>query len=240
MTETLEVGGQPVELVRKAVKNVHLSVHPPNGRVTLVVPTATRQDVARTYVASRLGWIRKRQEEFRTQRREPGRQFVARESHQLWGKRYLLRVDEREAPPEVQLDHRRILLGVRPGSTHAQRAAVMDRWHRELLHREVPRLIALWEPRLGVEVSAYALQRMKTKWGSCNPRARRIRLNTELVKKPKDLLEYVVVHEMAHLRQPNHGPDFVALLDTHVPAWREARAELNALIPDDVSWRERT
>lgn len=130
MAPFLEVGGQQVELVRKAVKNVHLSVHPPDGRVTLVVPTATRQDVARAYVASRLAWIRKRQEEFRTQRREPGRQFVTRESHQLWGKRYLLRVDEREAPPEVQLDHRRIVLGVRPGSTHAQRAAVMDRWHR--------------------------------------------------------------------------------------------------------------
>ena len=136
---------------------------------------------------------------------------------------------EREEKPSVVLDHRRIKLTVRPGSDLAKCAQVMHEWHKALLHAEIPFLIEQWERRLGVRVSAYFLQRMKTKWGSCNPRSRSIRLNTELVKKPKDLVEYVVVHEMLHLLVPSHDERFVALLDRHYPAWREARDELNAL-----------
>ena len=121
------------------------------------------------------------------------------------------------------------MLTVRPGSPQARRAEVMHEWHKALLHAEIPAMIARWEPKLGVQVSAYFLQRMKTKWGGCNPAARNIRLNTELVKKPKDLLEYVVVHEMAHLLEPTHNDRFIAILDEHYPGWVEARRELNEL-----------
>jgi predicted metal-dependent hydrolase len=229
MSETIRLGDIAIAVTRKDIENVHLSVHPPNGRVTLVAPTCTRLEVARAYAVFRLGWIRDQQARLRAQARETPRRFVTRESHYLWGKRYLLSVIEREQKPAVTMDHRRITLTVRPGSDRAKREAVMHEWHKGLLHEAVPRLIRKWESRLEVKVAAYFLQRMKTKWGGCNHEARHIRLNTELVKKPKDLLEYVVVHEMAHLIAPTHSARFVALLDQHFPTWREARAELNEL-----------
>ena len=229
MTDTIRLDDVVIAMTLKDIKHVHLSVHPPDGRVTLVAPIGTRTDVARAYAVSRLSWIRAKQSELRGQAREPVRHYVTRESHYVWGKRYLLSVVERDTMPAVTLDHSRITLAVRPGSDRAKREAVMHAWQRGLLHQEVPRLIAKWEPVLEVAVAKYFLQRMKTKWGSCNRRARNIRLNTELVKKPKDLLEYVVVHEMLHLTAPTHSERFVALLSRHLPAWREARAELNEL-----------
>lgn len=229
MSEVIELGDIRISLTRKRVKNVHLTVHPPDGRVTLVTPPTTRTEVARAYAISRLGWIRQQQRSFADQEREQARQFVTRESHQLWGRRYLMTVTEADVKPHVKLDHRRIHLVVRPGADQAKKAAVIHDWHKALLHAELPGLIAQWERKLGVKVNGYYLQRMKTQWGSCNHRAGNIRLNTELVKKPKDLLEYVVVHEMLHLLAPNHDEQFVALLDQHYPSWREARAELNAL-----------
>jgi predicted metal-dependent hydrolase len=229
MTEAIQLGDIAIAVTRKDVKNVHLSVHPPEGRVTLVAPRTTRMEVARAYAVSKLGWIRAQQEKLREQARETPRTFVTRESHYLWGKRYLLSVVEREAKPSVSMDHRRITLSVRPGSSMAKRAAVMHDWHKTLLHGAIPPLIAKWERKTGVTVERYFLQRMKTKWGGCNARAATIRLNTELVKKPKDLLEYVVVHEMLHLIEPTHSERFGRLLDEYYPSWRDARAELNEL-----------
>ena len=236
MTETIRLGGITIAVTRKDIKHVHLSVHPPNGRVTLATPTDTRLEVARAYAVSKLGWIRDQQARLRAQTRETPRRFVTRESHYLWGKRYLLTVIEREQKPSVTLDHRRITLSVRPGSDQAKREAVMHDWHKRLLHEVVPPLIRKWEPRLGVSVAAYFLQRMKTRWGSCNHQARSIRLNTELVKKPRDLLEYVVVHEMLHLIEATHSERFFTLLSKHYPAWREARAELNELPLAAETW----
>jgi predicted metal-dependent hydrolase len=229
MAETIRLGEITIAVTHKDIKHVHLSVHPPSGRVTLVAPKGTRPEVARAYAISRLGWIRNQQSSFQRQAREPRRQYVERESHYLWGRRYLLSVREEDAKPSIKLGHRRITLTVRPGSGRAKREAIMHEWHKSLLHRAVPELIRKWEPKLGVKVTRYFLQRMKTKWGGCNHRARNIRLNTELVKKPKDLLEYVVIHEMIHLIAPTHSEQFVMLLSKHYPSWREARADLNEL-----------
>lgn len=237
MTETIQLGDIEIAFTCKSVKNVHLSVHPPAGHVTLVAPTGTRLEVARAYAISKLGWIRDQQAKLLGQARETPRQFVERESHYLWGRRYLLSVREEEAKPSVHLSHRRITLTVRPGSSAAKRKEVMHEWHKVLLHEAVPPLIRKWEATLGVTVSGYFLQRMKTNWGSCNHRAGNIRLNTELVKKPKELLEYVVVHEMLHLLAPTHSEQFLSLLDQHYPAWREARAELNELPLGAEAWR---
>ena len=237
MTELIRLGDIEIAVTRKSVKNVHLSVHPPAGKVTLVAPSGTRLEVARAYAISKLGWIREQQAKLLAQARETPRQFVERESHYLWGRRYLLSVIEKDARPSVTLDHRRIMLSVRPGSGLAKRQKVMLEWSRSLLREAVPTLIRKWEERLGVKVSGYFLQRMKTKWGSCNHRAGSIRLNSELVKKPKDLLEYVVVHEMLHLVEPTHSERFVALLDQHYPTWREARAELNELPLTAETWK---
>lgn len=236
MAETIEIGEIAIVFTRKDVKHVHLSVHPPAGRVTLVAPSGTRRDVARAYVVSKLGWIRSQQSKLRAQAREAPRQFVERESHYLWGRRYLLTIKEEEARPSVRLDPHRITLTVRPSTSRAKRDEIMQEWHRALLHEAVPPLIRRWEARLDVTVAGYFLQRMKTKWGGCNHGARNIRLNTELVKKPRDLLEYVVAHEMLHLLEPTHSQRFVALLDQHYPTWREARAELNELPLGAQDW----
>jgi predicted metal-dependent hydrolase len=237
MAETIRLGDIVIALTRKDVKHVHLSVHPPNGRVTLVAPIGTRPEVARAYAISKLGWIRDHRTKLRAQARETPRRFVTRESHYLWGRRYLLFVVEKDAKPTVRVGHRTITLAVRPRTTRSKRDDVVHAWHKALLHEALPPLIRKWEPRLGVTVSRYFLQRMKTKWGSCNHRAGTIRLNTELVKKPKDLLEYVVVHEMVHLLEPKHSDRFVALIAEHYPFWRAARTELNELPLAAERWK---
>lgn len=236
MMESIELGDLLIEITRKNIKNVHLSVHPPDGRVTLSAPSATRIDVARAYVISKLSWIRKQQEILAEQAREAPRDFIERESHYVWGRRYLMTVDLQNAKPSVSLDHKRIALTVRPGHTQSERAQVIHAWHKSLLHEAIPPLIRQWERKLGVKVSRYFLQRMKTKWGSCNHMAGHIRLNTELVKKPKDLLEYVIVHEMAHLIEPTHNDRFIAILQEKYPSWREARSELNELPLSAGAW----
>ena len=236
MHETIELGDVVIALTRKNVKHVHLTVHPPTGRVTLVAPHATRTEVARAYAITKLGWIRGQRVKLNSQAREAPRQFVERESHYLWGRRYLLSVAEVNEKPQVLISHQRLTLQVRPGSSADKRSEVMHKWHKAQLHGVLPDLVQKWETKLGVQASGYFLQRMKTKWGSCNPRSATIRLNTELVKKPKDLLEYVVVHELAHLLEANHSERFVAVMNHHWPHWRESRAELNALALGSESW----
>ena len=238
MTEQITLGDITIALTRKQVKHVHLSVHPPNGRVTMVVPQATRLAAARAYAISKLRWIRDQREKLRTQPRELPRAFVTRESHYLWGRRYLLTVQEMDTKPSVVAKNQRLVMTVRPGASASKRAEVMHEWHKSLMHAAVKPLLSKWETKIGVKASAYFLQRMKTKWGACNARARNIRLNTELVKKPRDLLEYVIVHELMHLIEPRHSDRFMALMDRHYPHWREARAELNALPLSAQAWSE--
>ena len=237
MSETIHLGDVEILVTRKNIKNVHLSVHPPKGTVTLSTPNGTRIEVARAYAISKLVWIRNQRVKFAGQARETSRKFIERETHFLWGRQYLMTVVYKDVKPRVSLDHRRITLTVRPGSDVAKRSEVIHEWHKSLLHELVPSLIKKWESKLGVKVSGYFLQRMKTKWGSCNHRARNIRLNTELAKKPKDLLEYIIVHEMAHLIEPTHSERFIAILDRHYPTWHEARAELNDLPLAAEAWK---
>ncbi len=238
MTTTISIGDLLIRVTKKDIKHVHLSVHPPDGKVTLAAPTETRLEVARAYAISKLGWIYDQQAKLKNQARETPRRFIERESHYLWGRRYLLTVVQVDAKPCIKLDHKRITLSVRPDSDAKKRAEVIHEWHKALLHQVVPSIINKWEAKLGVKVVDYFLQRMKTKWGSCNHRAGHIRLNTELMKKPKDLLEYVIVHEMVHLLEPTHSDRFIEILDDHYPAWREARAELNELPLAAETWKE--
>lgn len=236
MSSNIRLGDISIKLTRKAVRHTHLSVRPPLGRVTMVAPIGTRFEVARAFAISKLGWIREQQSRFLAQAREAPRRYVERETHLLWGRPHLLHVRYEDSKPMVRADHRQIVLMVRPGSSPDKRAEVMHEWHKALLHHAIPGLVAEWQPRLGVRVNGYFLQRMKTKWGSCNHRTHHIRLNTELVKKPKDLLEYVIVHEMIHVREPRHTDRFFSLLDRHYPRWREAQAELNELPLAAESW----
>ena len=223
MQKDIQFNEISIKVVRKNIKNIHLSVYPPNGRVILVTPKKTRHEVARAYAVSKIKWIRSQQAKFKGQVREFPRKFINRESHQLWGKYYLLKVNYKNEKPSVTLSNKFIILTVRPGSN------VIHDWHKTLLHSFIPILIKKWEKKLNVKVSNYFLQKMKTKWGSCNKVSRRIRFNTELVKKPKDLVEYIVVHEMIHLIESKHDDRFIKILDKHYPFWRDARSELNQL-----------
>lgn len=237
MKDQIHIGELTIDVTRKDIKNVHLSVHPPDGRVTLSAPLNTRLEVARAYAISKLYWIKQQQERMAHQLREAPRQVVTRETHYLWGRQYLLNVVTTDDRQHVSIDHKKIHLHVKPGTSKAKRAELLYEWQKTLLHHFVQDMIAKWEPVLEVKVNAYFLQKMKTKWGSCNHQQRNIRLNTELIKKPKDLVEYVIVHEMVHLIVPTHSEAFVTLLNRFYPTWREARTELNALPLGHVQWK---
>ena len=237
MVTQIDLGGLVVDVVKKDIKNIHLSVHPPIGKVKIAAPLRMDTDTIRVFAITKLDWIKKQQKKMREQSRESPREYLDRESHYLWGRRYLLKVVELDRKPCVTVQGKRITLAVRPGSDVAIRAAIMHEWHKALLHEAIPPLIAKWQPKLKVQVAGYFLQRMKTKWGSCNHHAGNIRLNTELVKKPKELLEYVIVHEMAHLREPTHNDRFTTLLARHIPAWRDARNYLNDLPLSAEDWK---
>ena len=228
MVSQIKLGDVAVDVVLKDIKNVHLSVHPPNGRVRIAAPKRMSLDTIRVFAISKLGWIKQRQRKLRGQERETPREYLDRESHYVWGKRYLLKVVERDEAPSVELKHAWMVLGVRPATDSGRKRSIVDAWYREQIKTAVPPLIARWEALVGVKVERFFVQRMKTKWGGCNPDTRSIRLNTDLAKKPRKCLEYIVIHELAHLIERHHNDRFVAIMDKHLPQWRLYRAELNS------------
>lgn len=223
----IQLGEVVLDVTHKEIKNLHLSVYPPDGRVRVSAPQHMSLDTIRVFAISKLGWIKQEQRKLREQERETPREYLDRESHYVWGERYLLEVVEQPTAPRVELKHRTLLLHVRPGSDAAKKKEVLARWYRDQVRASLPELTARWEPRLGVEVLRFFVQHMKTKWGSCTPVTHTIRLNTDLAKKPRDCLEYILVHEMAHFLEPSHNERFQRLMDLHMPTWRERRAELN-------------
>jgi len=236
MTSQIKLGDITVDVVRKDIKNIHLSVNPPAGKVRISAPSRMDLDTIRVFAVSKLGWIKQQQRKLQEQERETVRDYLDRESHFVWGKRYLLNIAEVEEPPSVEIKHSQLLLQVRPGSDRLKKQEVLEEWYRKLLKQAVPPLIEKWEPLLGVKVERFFVRRMKTKWGSCNHIAGTIRLNTELAKKPKKCLEYIVVHEMVHLLEPTHNPRFVDLMDQYLPQWRAYREELNRLPVRHEEW----
>ena len=227
MVSQIELGDIAVDVVLKDIKNIHLSVYPPTGRVRISAPKRMSMETIRVFAVSKLGWIRRQQRKLREQRRESPREYVDRESHYVWGTRYLLTVAESDGPPSIELKHGSMLLRVRPGTDQAKRRALVEGWYREQIRKAVPPLLIRWEPRMGVKLERLFVRRMKTKWGSCNYKARTIRLNTELAKKPPECLEYILVHEMTHLLEPTHNARFQDLMDRFMPHWRSWRDELN-------------
>lgn len=232
----VQLGNIAVDVVLKDIKNVHLSVYPPAGRVRIAAPSRMSLDTIRVFAISKLGWIKQQQKKLREQERETPREYLNRESHYLWGKRYLLMVRKDNEAPSIELKHSRILLRVRPGSSEERNQALFEEWYREQLKKAVLPLIAKWQPLMGVTVNRFFVQRMKTKWGSCSSAARHIRLNTELAKKPPECLEYIVVHEMLHLLEPTHNSRFVALMDRFMPKWQFYREALNRLPVRHETW----
>ncbi len=236
MTVQITLGEMTIDVILKNIKNVHLSVYPPGGRVRISAPVGMSLDTIRLFAISKLDWIKRQQVKLRKQERETARDYVDRESHYLWGKRYLLKICEHDAAPAVELKHRQMILRLRPGTDKAKRRALVDRWYREEIKKAVPPLLAHWQPLLGVRAERFFVRRMRTLWGSCNYQGHTIRLNTELAKKPPECLEYIVVHELTHLLEPTHNTRFVALMDRHLPHWRSLRDELNRVPLGHEDW----
>lgn len=220
--------GISIEVVRKDIKNLHLGVYPPDGRVRVAVPQRLDDEDVRLAVISRLGWVRRQQQQFEDQERQSQREMISGESHYLWGRRYRLDVVEQDGPASVSLPNSRWMeLRVRPGTDRDKREAVLHRWYRQHLREQIPPLIAKWEPKIGVDVAEWRIKRMKTRWGTCNIEARRIWLNLELAKKPISCLEYILVHEMVHFLERHHNEQFGEWMDKVMPQWRLYRDELN-------------
>jgi predicted metal-dependent hydrolase len=236
MRTRIQLGHIGVDVVRKDIKNVHLSVHPPTGRVRIAAPERMSLNTVRVFAIAKLPWIKKQQRKLREQERETAREYLDRESHYVWGQRYLLKVVEADHPASVELNHGRMILRVRQGADKARRQTTVEEWYREQLRKAVPPLIEKWERLTGVKVRRVFVQRMKTKWGSCNDRAGSIRVNTDLARKPMECLEYIVVHEMVHLLEPTHSERFIELMDRFMPKWQSHRDALNRLPVRHERW----
>jgi predicted metal-dependent hydrolase len=236
MAAQIDLGDMRIEVLRKDIKNLHLSVLPPLGRVRIAAPRHMKLDTIRVFAISKLAWIKNQQRKMLAQEREKPREYLDRESHYVWGRRYLLKRVENDAAPAIELKHSKLVLQTRPGTDEARVQNILDGWYREQIRAAVPELIAKWEPVMAVKVGRVFVQRMKTKWGSCNALSRAIRLNTDLAKKPSECLEYIVVHEMAHLLEPTHNVRFTALMELFMPQWQHLRQRLNQLPVRHEDW----
>ncbi len=226
-----------IDVIRKDIKNIHLAVYPPTGRVRIAAPLKTNEDTVRLYAISKLGWIKRNQRRFYGQERIPPREYKQRESHYFQGKRYLLNIIEIEAPPKVVIKNKTYIdLYVRPGAHVEKRHEIMNEWYREQLKKQCPVLIEKWEKLLDVKVSDWQIKKMKTKWGSCSIERKRIWLNLELAKKPEQCLEYIIAHEMVHLLERYHNERFLYYMDKYLPNWRKLKTELNKLPVSHTDW----
>jgi predicted metal-dependent hydrolase len=233
----IRVRGIRVQIVRKDIKNLHLGVYPPNGRVRVAAPLRVRDDAVRLAVIGKLGWIKKQQTRFAAQPRQSEREMVSGESHYFLGRRYRLRVVLHDGSNWVSLMGRSIIeLRVRPEYSTKEREQVLLRWYRQRLREFVPPLLVKWEQILDVGAVDFGIRRMKTKWGAYSPKTRRIWLNLELAKKRKQCLEYIIVHELAHLKERHHNENFIGILDRHLPRWRHLRKTLNEAPLGHAEW----
>ena len=234
----VDFGGTSVEIVRKDIKNLHIGVYPPSGKVRVASPFRLDDEAIRLAIIERLGWIRKKQAEFAQQDRQSQREFVTGESHYFEGRRYRLDVIQCAGRPPVSLtNNKTITLRVHPSVDRAAREAVLDRWYRCQLRARLPALLAKWESRIGVQAAAVQIKKMKTLWGSCNTEARRIWLNLELAKKQTSCLEYILVHELVHLIERHHSERFRELMETYMPQWRLHREALNRAPLAHADWK---
>lgn len=216
-----------VEVIRKNIKNMHLAVLPPDGRVRVSAPTQLTDEAITMFVRTKLGWIKKQQEKFQQQPRQSERQYVSGETLYVWGKQYFLQVEYSYKGNALTLSGDKAILTVRKESSPKQRGSFVNEWYRSLLKQEVAKYLPKWEKTTGLYCSSWQSKYMTTKWGTCNPTSKKIWLNVQLAKKPIECLEYVILHELAHLKVHNHGPEFTAILDQYMPYWRDHRCRLN-------------
>jgi predicted metal-dependent hydrolase len=235
--ETISIANLEIDVIRKDIKNMHLAVYPPTGRVRLSVPVSTDTEVLRLFAISKLGWIKKHIKNFKEQEREKPREYVSGESHYLQGKRYLLKVIEENGPSKVEIQSTKyLIIKVRPGTSRDTKAGVLKQWYRCYLKQQIPPILKKWEKVIGVNANDWGVKQMRTKWGACNTEDKRIWVNLELAKKPKICLEYIIVHELIHLLERKHNDRFIGYLNKFMPKWRLYRDELNRLPVSHSEW----
>lgn len=233
----ITVSNITIDVVRKDIKNLHLAVYPPNGRVRIATPLRLDDEAVRLFAISKLNWIRNQQRKYEDQSRQTKREFVSGESHYFEGNRYLLNVIYQSGPPKVEIRNKRFIdLYVRPDSTSEQRERVMTKWYRQRLKERIPALLEKWQAIIGVQVNDWEVKQMKTRWGTCKRETKRIRINLELAKKPAHCLEYIIVHELVHLLERRHSDRFTTLMDKFLPQWRFYQDELNQFILSHEEW----
>ena len=233
----IEISDFTIDVVRKNIKNMHLAVYPPTGRIRIAAPLNIDDDAVKLFAISKLAWIKRNQCNFKQQDRQSARSYIQRESHYFQGRRYLLRVTEHDAPPFVEIKSKTYIdLYIRPETTIAKRNEIMNEWYRTELKKQIPEIIKTWETKLGLEIDDWQVKLMKTKWGSCNIEKRKIWLNLELAKKPIYCLEYIIVHEMLHLLERHHNDIFLNYMNTYLPKWKQIKSELNKLPVSHADW----
>ena len=235
--QQIELGNITIDVVQKDIKNIHLSVYPPNGKVKIAAPERMDMDTIRVFAINKLKWIKKQQETFKNQIRETPREYLTKESHFFQGKRYLLKVIESSAKPKVILKHSKIELHIKPNAPTEKRKEILDQWYRDEMKKTLPKMIEKWEQIIGVQTNDFGVKKMRTKWGTCNTEAKRIWLNLELAKKPLECLEYIVVHELTHLLERSHNDRFVMYMNGFMLKWRFYRDELNKLPFRHTDWK---
>jgi len=233
----IKVGNYTTEIVRKEIKNMHLGVYPPTGRIRVAVPLKTSDESIRLLIVSKIPWIKKQQAKFINQERQSKRDYISGESHYFLGRRYLLKVIDIEPIPRVEIKRKtRINLYVKPNSTQQHREKLLDNWYRLEIKKQIEFLGDKWSKIIGIKANKISVRKMKTKWGTCNPRSRRILLNLELAKKPSHCLEYVFVHEMIHLLEKKHSVKFQNYMDKFLPKWKQLKQELNKSPLNYIDW----
>lgn len=233
----IDLGNIIVDVEKKAIKNIHLSVYPPSGRVRIAAPLRFDLETIRMFAISKLSWIKKQQLKIKSQSRETPREFKSRESHYYLGKRYLMQITKTDGKPSIALKHDKLVFQIKPETTFEQKQYLLQEWYREQLRAIAIKKIEKWEKIIKVSVDDFGIRKMKTKWGTCNINAKRIWLNLELAKKPAECIEYIIVHEMIHLLERNHNEKFMAYMDKFLPQWRHIREELNRLPVSHVDWK---
>ena len=223
------VGKLTVPVIFKNIKNIHLSVNPPDGCVKVSAPFSMDRETIRVFIISKMGWIRKKQKNFIEQEREEPREFLLRESHYYLGRRFLLNIIEDKNSSGVSLKQNVLEVSVSPGFTGKKIEAMVEKWYRAELKIIVAEKISSFEKIMGIQIASFSIKKMKTRWGSYNPTKNTILLNLDLIKKPIHLIEYIVAHEMVHSFERTHNAKFIAYMDKFMPQWRILKEELNKL-----------
>jgi len=228
----MNLSGIEIEVIKKDIKNMHLNVLPPAGRVRISAPYGTSDDAINLFAVKKISWIKKNIEKYKSQARQTEREYITGESHYLWGRRYKLEVRYSNKANNLEIKGNKMILTVREKSTTTQRENYVNEWYREELKKKLPALISKWEEIIGVKVNDVGVKNMRTRWGTCNPETKRILVNLQLAKKPINCLEYIVIHELVHLREKTHTNRFVEHMDSYMPDWRVVKDELNSFIMD--------